>query len=223
MKMTQQIESFARGLMTSEIAHGFDHVHRVRNWALKIAAGERYPNAEAVEAAALLHDIGLSRAKDKRRLHGEIGAEMARDYLLKNALFPPECVSEIANAIRYHCANRSGSGQLLDILRDADMIDCLGAMGVIRTVRYWWEKPDYDPNNVRGATWQMAARDFDDRFDKGVEVGGNIVDHLNFQISCFDNLATETGRRIAAPLTQFLRAFILELEAEVLQTPVFKE
>ena len=214
-KPIEQIENFAREHVLIEPAHDFEHIHRVRNWALKIALGEKYTDNTIVEAAALLHDIGLTHTQNNRRLHGEVGAQMAHEFLTENALFPSEGIDEITNAIRYHCTNRGGSGQLLDILRDADIIDSLGAIVVIRTVRYWLNKPDYDPDNVRSSTWQMTAKDFDERFDKGVAVGDNIVDHLNFQISCYDNMATDTGRAIAMPLVTFTRNYILQLEAEI--------
>ena len=215
MNRIEQIENFAREHVDVEPAHDFVHMHRVRNWALKIASGDKYPSSDMVEAAALLHDVGLARTRENRRGHGEVGAEMTYDFLTENALFATEEIDEITNAVRYHCTNRGGNGQLLDILRDADMIDCLGAIGVIRTVRYWLQKPDYDPDSVRGDTWRMTAKDFDERFDRGVAVGDTIVDYLNFQISCYDNMATETGKAIARPLLTFTRNFILQLEAEV--------
>ena len=55
----QQIEIYVKGLKIKEASHGFKHVKRVRNWALLIAKKEGYKDLEMVEAAALLHDIGL--------------------------------------------------------------------------------------------------------------------------------------------------------------------
>ncbi len=216
MNRIEQIENFAKQLLDTEAAHDFEHIHRVRNWTLKIAKGEGYPSdLEVPEAAALLHDIGLPQSKDNRRMHGQAGADIAREYLLENDFFTPAQVEEIVNAIRYHCRNREGEGQLLDILRDADMIDSLGAIGVIRTVRYWPNKPDYDPANIRSAAWGKNAKFFDERFDRGADSGDNIVEFINFQISTYENMATETGKALARPLISFARNFILQLESEV--------
>ena len=65
----QQIESFARQSMSTvtapdlRIAHDFKHVDRVRGWALHIASAEAIQDLGLVEAAALLHDIGLTRVE----------------------------------------------------------------------------------------------------------------------------------------------------------------
>jgi uncharacterized protein len=215
MNKLDQIEKFAREHMGAEPAHDFEHAHRVRNWAVKIASHENYDHANLVQATALLHDIGLAHTRNNRRLHGEVGAQMAYEFLKRGTLFPTDAIEQITHAIRYHCTNRGGSGKLLDILRDADIIDSLGAIGVIRTVRYWLAKRDYDPDNVRSRTWQMTANDFDELFDKGLPLGDNVVDFMNFQISCYDNMATNTGKAIARPLVTFTQDYILQMEDEV--------
>ena len=61
----QQVEDHARRMMAAEVAHDFKHADRVRNWALHIAKREGYEDLETVEIAALLHDIGLSRAEKR--------------------------------------------------------------------------------------------------------------------------------------------------------------
>jgi hypothetical protein len=61
----------------------------------------------------------------------------------------------------------------------------------------------------------MTAQDVDQRFAEGKGVGDFIVDQINFQASCGDSLRTETARQIAAPLVATMRAFLIQLEAEV--------
>lgn len=61
----------------------------------------------------------------------------------------------------------------------------------------------------------MTAKDFDERLDRGVAFGDNIADYMNFQISCYEIMATNTGKAIAKPLLTFTRDFILQLEAEI--------
>ena len=81
----RKIENYAKSLRIKKFAHGFDHTDRVRNWILKIAEAEKYPNPDLAEAAALLHDIG--RSEPDKGDHGEIGAQIAQDFLIKNNLF----------------------------------------------------------------------------------------------------------------------------------------
>ena len=209
----QQIEDYARRVMTAEVAHDFQHADRVRCWAVQIAQDEGYQNLEVVEAAALLHDVGLSYTEE-RGDHGRAGAKEAARFLREKGLFAEEEIREIANAIRYHNLV-NGSGQLWVILRDADTLDMLGAVGVMRAFTSNATKPEYNPRNVKGDTWEMAIGEFEQRFAEGKGVGSYIIDQVNFQISCYDNLGTETARRVAEPLVEFMKAYVVQLESEV--------
>ena len=209
----QHVEDYVKRAMPGEVAHDFKHADRVRRWALRIARAEGFENLEIVEAAALLHDIGLPFA-EQRSKHGQVGAKVAAKFLRANGLFVQQEVEEIANAIRYH-NTKVGDGRLLEILKDADMLDMFGAVGTMRAFTSQASKPEYDPRNVRGSTWEMSNEDFDQRFAEGVGIGDFIVDQLNFQISCYGNLSTETARRLARPLVEFMKAFVVQLESEI--------
>lgn len=108
----QYIENYVRETMSQSIAHDSKHVDRVRNWALYIAKMEGYTNLASVEAAALLHDIGLVFSEN-RKVHGQVGADIAYKYLSENSYFSKEEVTEIINAIKYHNSNKDGSDELL--------------------------------------------------------------------------------------------------------------
>lgn len=198
--------------MSNEVAHDFKHVERVKNWALQIASKEGFEDLEVVEISALMHDIGLTQA-EKRSMHGEVGAEMAAKFL--NNLLEQQRIDDICNAIKYHNKNRDGEGKLLKILRDADMMDLFGAVGVMRAFTSKSSKPEYDGADVKSTTWQMTAGDFDKRFDAGIGIGNFIVDQINFQISCYDNLSTNTARQFAKPLVEFMKDYIKQLDAEI--------
>ena len=189
------IEAFARPFMVAEIGHDFKHIDRVRNWVLRIAREEGYPDLEAVEAAALLHDIGLRDGG--RRMHAEFGAELAGAFLREQGFFDEARICEIENAIRFH-SSLDGHGAMLDILQDADGLELFGAIGLLRAFTSKATLPEYDENQVKGETWAMSADDFTQRFKSGVGVGSTIVDQVNFQISCYKNLHTPTARDCAA-------------------------
>lgn len=208
------IEAYARERMVGEPGHDFEHVNRVRHWAVKIARAEGYTPLEAAEAAALLHDIGLPDARPRRK-HGERGAELARDFLEGQHLFEAPVLEEIEHAIRFHCTNRGGEGQLLDILRDADMMDMFGAVGLLRGIVFVADKPLYDPDRPKGVLWGASAGDFDKRIDEGLGIGDTITDVLNFHISCYENLATASARSMAAPMAAFLQDVLMRVESEV--------
>lgn len=218
----RQIEDFVKQSIDAAkssnlgIAHGFQHCDRVRGWALRIAEHETSVDREVVEAAALLHDVGLFHV-EQRAQHAQVGAEIAACFLRERGLFTGEEIQAIAGAIRSH-ASLSGGGRPGEILRDADMLDAVGAVGIKRALTSAHKEPDYDPSNIKSDTWGMTAREFDRRFANGEGVGPTIVHQANFQISLYGNLTTETAKRIARPLVEFMKAYVIQLEAEVNST-----
>ena len=213
-KKIQQIEDYVKSIMSDKIAHDFKHVDRVRNWALQIAKEEGFEDLEVVEISALMHDIGLSK-NEKRSLHGEVGAGMAENFLKDNNLLEQDKISEVCNAIRFHNKNREGEGKLLKILRDADMMDLFGAVGIMRAFTSKASESEYDSTDIKGETWQMTTMDFDKRFDSGVGIGNFIIDQINFQISCYGNLSTESAKQFAKPLVEFMSDYIKKLDLEI--------
>ncbi|MBU1118256.1 HD domain-containing protein [Patescibacteria group bacterium] len=208
------IEEYTNQEMTVEIGHDTMHALRACNWALKIAKGEKFNRLDMVEVAALLHDVGLKEVIDRRE-HGRAGAKKAIQFLKEQRMFTGKEREEIGYAIQLHNSNKKGKSLLADILRDADIMELMGAVGIMRGIAAHHAKPFYNPNNVKGELWEASAKVFDERIRTGKGKGNTIVDSLNFHISCFENIGTKTGEKLAKPLTDYVRGFILELEKEV--------
>ena len=213
------------------IAHDFKHVDRVRNWALVIANEEGFTPLEIVEVTTLLHDIGLARIDDgnERKGHGPLGAEMAAGFLRDNSDLNAEDIELIAGAIKYHGLSPSiveehlrslgDKGKLLEIIRDGDNLDALGAVGLMRAFTAQYYLPEYNPLNIKGDTWELSSVEFRKRFGIGSKEGlapvNYIVDQINQQIGYYDNLHTKTARILATPLVHFMKSFVLQLEHEI--------
>jgi len=218
-KRLQMVEAQARRVMdellTGDLgpAHNYEHVNRVRHWAIKIARQEGYADLAMVQTAALLHDIGLAYVTE-RRFHAEVGAEKSAQFLATHHLFPDGEIAVICEAIRCH-TKLEGGGLLGAILRDADTLDLLGAMGIMRACTSMYQLPEYNPEQVKGETWGITANGMTARFQAGLGAGPTIVDHLNFQISCYENLYTAAARAYGQPLIEYLRQYILQLEHEI--------
>jgi putative nucleotidyltransferase with HDIG domain len=212
---------------TLTIAHDFKHVDRVRKWALIIAGKEGFSDLELIEVATLLHDIGLGYIDEKidRRKHGEVGAELAAAFLKDHSNYSHEQIDQIADAINYHslpprvvAAHLSfigGDGRLLEILRDADNIDAMGAIGLMRAFTSKYYLPDYDPDNIKGETWGLTTHEFLSGVNKSPGSVKFIIDQVNQQIRYYDSLHTNAAKQIGLPLVQFTQNFILELESEI--------
>lgn len=219
MSRVQQIEQYVLQVMGNfqypylKLAHDFKHVDRVRRWMLLLSHKEGFSDLEVVEATALLHDIGLAYV-EHRRDHAQVGAELAAQFLTKQNIFTAPEIVMIAEAIRYH-SSLSGGGVLGGLLRDADMLDLFGAVGIMRA---WTSKhmlSEYDPVNVKGETWHMSSADFTSRLKDGTGIGSCVVDQINFQISCFENLQTTTAKKMAEPLIVFMQNYLIQLDLEI--------
>ena len=81
------------------------------------------------ECAALLHDVGRA-APGPESEHGQRSAELAAPLLAGLALTDAER-GELLHAVRWHNSVRDDT-RLLCVLRDADMLDGLGAVGLMR-------------------------------------------------------------------------------------------
>ncbi|MCA9947230.1 MAG: HD domain-containing protein [Anaerolineales bacterium] len=220
----QQIEAYAEKMLTGpfvveafRIAHELPHVRRVYANAMRLAQAEGYPHLDRVAAAALLHDVGLP-VVEKRGEHPRVGAELAAQFLRENELFTPEEVAEICKAIVHH-GRLDGDTPLIHILRDADVLDLLGTVGIMRAFTSKAHLPVYLPEHPRGETWGLTADDFTQRFQAGLGMGPTILDQINFQLTCYENLCTVTAREWGRPLRDTMRQFIDQFAEEVGRYP----
>ena len=128
--------------------HGFDHVDRVYRLALKISEGEDV-DLDIVRAAVLLHDVARKNEALNGVCHAEEGARMTPG-ILKELGFPDEKIDAVIYAVSVH---RSSSGispktREAEILQDADRLDALGAVIIIRMAEasFKWGRPIHDPS-----------------------------------------------------------------------------
>jgi uncharacterized protein len=234
-KLVLRTEIYVKELMAGRkgdqmIAHDFNHINRVRNWALIIAAREGFTDLETVEVTSLLHDVGLSCMNgNEREGHGPLGAEMAARFLRDNSDLRAEDIELISDTIQYHGLSPSiveehlgalgNKGKLLEIVRDADNLDALGAAGLMRAFVSRHYLPEYDPLNIKGDAWGLSSTEFRERFGydakKGLAPVNSIIDQVNQQICHYDNLHTETAKNLGQPLVKYMKDFVIQLEHEI--------
>ncbi|MBN2240403.1 MAG: HD domain-containing protein [Dehalococcoidales bacterium] len=230
------VKSFENVSRNLSVAHDFRHVDRVRNWALMIAREEGFNEPGLVEITALLHDIGLVFVPDEGEKgyvqlppHGPLGADMAVKYLEENSDLSPDIIHQITDAVRHHSdppliveghlRELGEKGKLLEIIRDADCLDAVGAVGVMRAFMSKSFLPEYDPENVKGEGWDLTPSGFKEKFGfewkAGLAPVNTVIDQVNQQIGYFQVFHTETARKYAAPLIEFMKQFVIQLEKEV--------
>ena len=107
----------------------FDHTLRVYRWAIKLQA-KLGGDLDIIALAALLHDIGWDETGD--RPHGEVGAELAVEYLDSIGV-DPEIIRRVGEIIMIHEDKDTEAELSLEckIVRDADLLDEVGAVGIL--------------------------------------------------------------------------------------------
>jgi uncharacterized protein len=115
--------------------------HQPRLYALTRLVGEGMSyDDDVVYAAAWLHDLGVfigHRPEDPEQLRGWDNVSYAMKQapgVLMEIGFPPTKVAMVVEAIRTHQPHFNPTSLEGMILRDADILEQLGSIGVLRTV-----------------------------------------------------------------------------------------
>ena len=123
----------SRGIYNKfDASHDFAHIERVMKNAEEILVGEPSANEEVVRLAVLLHDIEDAKYKSDdnpsvREILQVIGAD---DELSKKVLACIESVS-FSGGNAKDITSIDGA-----IVRDADRLDAIGAIGIARTFAF---------------------------------------------------------------------------------------
>ena len=133
----QEVEIFVtEQLKQAEKGHDIWHIRRVVVNAKKIQT-EEGGDPEIIILAAWLHDIADAKFHQGNE---EIGPELARNFLENHGL-KSEKIEEIVSIIKNISFRKTGESQEspsleLQIVRDADRLDAIGAIGIARAFHY---------------------------------------------------------------------------------------
>jgi len=191
-----------------DLAHGWEHVGRVYTLALYIAEreqGDRF----IVGMAALLHDLGRTAPHNKTGHHADLSVTLATD-LMQNHQVPQAQQEAILHAIIAHSFSRGVEPRTQEarIVRDADRLDGLGAIGILRwaitgAVRRTPETHSYDPQDPFGQQHTLDDQHY-------------MLDHFYSKLLKLEaTMLTETGRALARQRTAFMRSYLAEFKREL--------
>jgi uncharacterized protein len=171
--------------------------HQPRLYALTrlIGQGLSYDD-DVVYAAAWLHDLGVfigHRPENPNELSGWDNVAYAMKQapaVLHRAGFPPAKVTQVVEAIRTHQPHLTPASLEGTILRDADILEQLGAVGILRIVAKIGRDTRYQTFTDAAATLRRNL----------AELPGK--------------LSLESAQMLARPRVILLRDFLQELEQE---------
>jgi uncharacterized protein len=199
-------------LPPGELAHDRHHIARVYRWALRLSP-EGGADPELAGAMALVHDLAfVPKDSPDRALGGERSAQLA-GAVLNTAGYATDEVAAIAEAVRTSSWSRglAPTNALGVVLQDADRLDAIGAVGLLRTVAcaQYMSRPDRpgrfyhdeDPFGDTGRTLDDKAQAIDHCYAKLLKLAAGM--HL-------PTAKAEAARRHAA-LGDFLAILRREL------------
>lgn len=193
--LVEHVERIVRQRLVGQGAgHGYDHVQRVLRSAREIQAetgGERL----IVELAALLHDLGDAKFHAGVERSGEFAAALLTDLGES-----PETIAHVVHIVDNLSFRKGADAAELTlegkIVQDADRLDALGAIGIVRTIEY-------------GA---VIGQPF---YRSDGEPGKTGVDHFYDKLFKLRELMnTAVGRRLAVEREQFMRRFLDQFQRE---------
>lgn len=213
MTDSQRIEktiAFVREeLSRAEGGHDWFHIERVFRNTLLIAKDEPV-DVLVVSLAALLHDIADPKFHDGDE---EIGPRKA-DAFLKSLSIKSDVRRHVVDIIRRMSFKNSLEGQTggesreLQVVRDADRLDAMGAIGIARAFNFGGYKGRqlYDP--------EVSPRVGMDKAEYKKSSGPTLNHFYEKLLLLKDLMHTETGKRLAtgrhAFMLEYLEAFYAE-------------
>lgn len=186
--------------------HGVQHAMRVFNNAKKIIAIEG-GDEKVVLTSALIHDTIDKKLFDdvNKRI------ELVRGFLKSNNYSEKE-IDEIMYIITNISWNNGENKQLdslnAKIVRDADRLDAIGVMGIIRTIEYGNSRNRnfYDEKNIKNTGNEYSFG----------EVTNSTLSHFYEKLLLLKDLMhTETAKNIAEKRHVFMQQFLQEFYNEL--------
>ena len=173
----------------------FSHQPRLYQLAKRLAEGQPYDD-DVLFAAAWMHDLGVfvgHRPEDPAALAAWdhiVYAASRVPAILRQFRFPEDKIAATIEAIRTHLPSGKPTSFEGTVLRDADLLEQLGAITVLRTV----SKVGRDTRFVRFADALRVLRRNAEQLPAQLEMA--------------------SARRLAAPRVEILKAFLAAAEAE---------
>ncbi|MEY3585377.1 MAG: hypothetical protein RLZZ243_441 [Bacteroidota bacterium] len=191
-----------------EGSHDWFHIERVWKTALYLQSKEG-GNADEISLAALLHDYS-----DHKYNGGDFDAGSREVLNLLNQLNCPfeiaDRVAKIVQVVSYKGALVSDEATSIEgrIVRDADRLDAIGAIGIARAFSYGGskERPLYDPSI---APLLHATKE---EYSKSKS---HTINHFYEKLLLLkDRMETATARQLAEERHQFMLDFLKQFDQE---------
>ncbi len=174
--------------------HGYDHIQRVWATARKLnrtCGGDSF----VIELSALLHDIGDAKFHNGKERSAEFTIEILTQLGVDEVTI--NHVAQVVDNISFRKRDTAEALSLEgQVVQDADRLDALGAIGIVRTVEFGavFDQPFYSP---KGESQKSGIGHFHAKLFK-----------------LRDWMSADAGRRVARSREDVMRAFVTQFERE---------
>jgi uncharacterized protein len=208
-RLLAEVEQRVRAKFSDqEGSHDWFHIDRVRRTAIYLQSQEG-GNVELIELAALLHDYS-----DHKYNGGdfEAGAKEVQDLLLSlgaDQILALQ-VAQIVNIVSYKGAKVADQSTSLEgqIVRDADRLDAIGAIGIARAFSYGGSRGRalYNPS---------ITPTLHDSKEAYAQDKGHTINHFYEKLLLLkDRMETSTAQRLAAERHVVMEQFLVQFKQE---------
>lgn len=135
--MIEEVKKQVYGILCSDNSgHGYDHVIRVYDLAMKFAKEEN-ADEEVVALIALLHDVDDYKLFGKEQADDLTNAKKIMNYVNVSREKQENVLSSLKRIGYRNCVNGIRPDPIEGkIVSDADMCDAMGANGILRTYKF---------------------------------------------------------------------------------------
>jgi len=197
---------YVQAEMVQDLAHDMNHVLRVVKTAKALCQSE---NAliEVVVPAAYLHDcFSFEKNHAQRAESSKYAADKAINYIASIG-YPAKFLDAIHHCIVAHSYSANVETETIEaaIVQDADRLDALGAIGIARCLQV-------------SSKLGRALYSNDDAFCAHREPDDSVytIDHFFAKLlSLASTMKTASARAEAEVRSRFMRAYLAQLESEV--------
>ncbi|MER2170856.1 uncharacterized protein SAMN04487786_0823 [Paenisporosarcina quisquiliarum] len=205
MNHIEQCENLVKEVyMHFDASHDFQHIERVRKNAFDIADTEPSANKEIIELAVLLHDVSDPKYSTEEKREEERIIKQLNLTEQKEAQ-----VKDVIKAISFNGGHELEAVTIeAKIVRDADRLDAIGAVGIARTFAYGGAKGRllYDASETPREN--MSIEEY------RTKKTASVTHFYEKLLKLSDGMQTKKGKELAVERHAFMELFLENLRKE---------
>ncbi|MGM9950006.1 MAG: HD domain-containing protein [Lysinibacillus sp.] len=186
-----------------DASHDFQHIERVYKNAEAILQSEPGANVEIVKLAVLLHDVSDAKYTETKEAEERILASLDLTEEERSQ------IREVIASVSFNGGNELEAKTIeAKIVRDADRLDAIGAVGIARTFAYGGAKGRKLYDDAEEARSEMSVEEY------RTKSTASVTHFYEKLLLLKDLMVTEKGRQMAEERHEFMVSFLRQLKKE---------